>query len=54
MFRDVLLAEPDTQEGYGERRWREMGTIRGRTTRIIFIEFGIRDHSPHFVGKGTS
>ena len=38
MFRGVLIAEPDTREDYGEKRWRGIGTIRGRTTVIIFSE----------------
>ena len=38
MFRDVLIAEPDTREDYGERRWRGVGNIRGRTTVVIFTE----------------
>ena len=29
MFRGVLIAEPDTREDYGEKRWRGIGTIRG-------------------------
>ncbi len=38
MFRGVLVAEPDTREDYGEKRWRGIGTIRGRTAVVIFAE----------------
>ena len=38
MFRGLLVVEPDTREDYGEKRWRGIGTIRGRTTVIIFAE----------------
>jgi uncharacterized DUF497 family protein len=38
MFRGVLVAKPDTREDYGERRWRGIGAIRGRTTVVIFTE----------------
>ena len=38
MFRGLLLVEPDTREDYGEKRWRGIGTIRGRTTVVIFAE----------------
>ena len=38
MFRGVLVVEPDTREDYGERRWRGIGMIRGRTTVVVFTE----------------
>jgi uncharacterized protein len=38
MFRGVLVVEPDTREDYGEKRWRGIGAIRGRTTVAIFTE----------------
>jgi uncharacterized DUF497 family protein len=38
MFRGVLVVEPDTREDYGEKRWRGIGTIRGRTAAVIFTE----------------
>jgi uncharacterized DUF497 family protein len=38
MFRGVLVVDPDTKEDYGERRWRGIGTIRGRATVVIFTE----------------
>jgi uncharacterized DUF497 family protein len=38
MFRGVLIAEPDTREDYGEKRWRGIGTIRGLPTVVIFTE----------------
>jgi uncharacterized protein len=38
MFRGVLVVEPDTREDYGEKRWRGIGTIRGRTAVVIFTE----------------
>jgi uncharacterized protein len=34
----MLIAEPDTRQDYGEKRWRGIGTIRGRTTVVIFTE----------------
>jgi uncharacterized DUF497 family protein len=38
MFHGVLIVEPDTREDYGEKRWRGIGAIRGRTTVVIFTE----------------
>ncbi len=38
MFRGALIVEPDTREDYGEKRWLGIGTIRGRTTAVIFTE----------------
>ncbi len=38
MFRGALIVEPDTREDYGEERWLGIGTIRGRTTAVIFTE----------------
>jgi uncharacterized DUF497 family protein len=38
IFRGVLAVEPDMREDYGEKRWRGIGTIRGRTTVVIFTE----------------
>jgi len=38
VFRGVLLAEADTREDYGERRWSGLGQIRGRTVKIVFSE----------------
>jgi len=38
MFRGVLVVEPDTREDYGEKRWRGIGMIRGRTAAVIFAE----------------
>ncbi len=38
MFRGVLIAEPDTREDCGEKRWRGIGTIRGHTNVVIFTE----------------
>jgi uncharacterized protein len=38
MFRGVLVVEPDIREDYGEKRWRGIGTIRGRTALVIFTE----------------
>jgi uncharacterized DUF497 family protein len=38
VFRGMLIAEPDTRQDYGEKRWRGIGTIRGRTTVVIFTE----------------
>ena len=38
MFRGLLVVEPDTREDYGEKRWRGIGTIRGRTAAVIFTE----------------
>lgn len=40
MFRGALVVEPDTREDYGEKRWRGIGTIRGRTAVVIFTERG--------------
>jgi uncharacterized protein len=38
MFRGVLVADPDTREDYGERRWIGLGMIRGRTAHVVFTE----------------
>jgi uncharacterized protein len=38
MFSSPLVVEPDTREDYGEKRWRGIGTIRGRTVVVIFTE----------------
>ena len=38
MFRGVLVVEPDMREDYGEKRWRGIGMIRGRTTVVIFAD----------------
>ncbi len=38
MFRGALIVEPDTREDYGEKHWLGIGTIRGRTTAVIFTE----------------
>jgi len=38
VFRGILLAEADTREDYGERRWSGLGQIRGRTVKIVFAE----------------
>jgi uncharacterized DUF497 family protein len=40
MFRGLLIVDPDTREDYGERRWIGLGTIRGRTTHVVFTEPG--------------
>ena len=40
MFSSPLVVEPDTREDYGEKRWRGIGTIRGRTAVVIFTERG--------------
>ena len=40
MFRGVLIADPDTREDYGERRWTGLGMIRGRTAHVVFTERG--------------
>jgi hypothetical protein len=38
MFRGGLIAEPDTREDYGERRWAGLGMIRGHLSQIVFAE----------------
>lgn len=38
MFSGPLVVEPDTRQDYGEKRWRGIGTIRGRTAVVIFTE----------------
>src|ERR1017187_8302272 len=38
MFRGLLMVEPDTREDYGEKGWRGIGMIRGRTAAVIFTE----------------
>jgi uncharacterized DUF497 family protein len=36
----VLVVDPDTREDYGEKRWIGIGSIRGRTTYVVFTEPG--------------
>jgi uncharacterized DUF497 family protein len=38
MFRGVVVADPDTREDYGEKRWVALGTIRGRIAQLVFTE----------------
>ncbi|MGA7560571.1 MAG: BrnT family toxin [Terriglobales bacterium] len=40
MFYGILLFSPDVREDYGEDRWVGIGTIRGRTTVVVFTERG--------------
>jgi len=40
MFYGILLFFPDVREDYGENRWVGIGTIRGRTTVVVFTERG--------------
>jgi uncharacterized DUF497 family protein len=40
IFRGALLAEPDTREDYGEKRWTGLGTTRGLTVHVVFAERG--------------
>jgi hypothetical protein len=40
MFRGFLVVDPDMREDYGEKRWRGLGSIRGRVAQIIFAERG--------------
>jgi uncharacterized protein len=40
MFRGTLIAEPDTREDYGERRWQGIGVIGERIVQIVFAEVG--------------
>jgi uncharacterized DUF497 family protein len=38
MFRGNVIAEPDTRDDYGEKRWVGLGLIHGRVTHIVFTE----------------
>jgi uncharacterized protein len=38
IFRGVIVADADTREDYGERRWIGLGSIRGRTVQVVFAE----------------
>ena len=38
IFRGGLLADPDTREDYGEKRWSGLGTISGRIVKVVFVE----------------
>ena len=40
MFCGVLLFSPEVREDYGESRWVGIGTTRGRTAVVVFIERG--------------
>jgi uncharacterized DUF497 family protein len=38
MFLVSLIAEPDTAEDYGEKRWVGLGVSRGRILQVVFAE----------------
>ena len=38
MFRGPLVADPDTSEDYGEKRWAAIGISRGRILQVVFAE----------------
>lgn len=38
LFRGALLAEPDTREDYGERRWSGLGKLGDRIVKVVFAE----------------
>jgi uncharacterized protein len=38
LFRSLLVAEPDTREDYGEKRWIGVGIVRGRVAHVVFAE----------------
>jgi uncharacterized protein len=40
MFRGVIIADPDTSEDYGEKRWVGLGMIGDRVTYVVFAERG--------------
>jgi uncharacterized DUF497 family protein len=40
MFRNILLARPDTQEDYGEGRWVGIGVTHGRIAVVVFTDRG--------------
>jgi uncharacterized protein len=40
MFRGPLVADPDTAEEYGEKRWVGVGGSRGRILQVVFAERG--------------
>ncbi|MHB8216097.1 MAG: BrnT family toxin [Candidatus Sulfotelmatobacter sp.] len=40
MFAGVVVAEPDTREDYGEKRWVGLGLIHARVTHVVFTERG--------------
>jgi uncharacterized protein len=40
MFCGALLAEPDMRDDYGDKRWRGLGLIGGRTMQVVFSERG--------------
>ncbi len=52
MFAGVIITTPDIRHDYGERRWKGLGMIRGRTVAIIFAERG--DNTIHLAEKGRS
>jgi uncharacterized protein len=38
MFRGIVIAEPDTREDYGEKRWKGIGAIGQQIVAIVFAE----------------
>ena len=36
----MVVAEPDTREDYGEKRWVGLGLIHARVTHVVFTERG--------------
>ncbi len=40
IFRGLLVVDADLREDYGEKRWRGLGTIRGRVAQVVFAERG--------------
>jgi uncharacterized DUF497 family protein len=36
IFRGEPLAEPDMRHDHGEKRWRGLGLIGGRTLQVVF------------------
>jgi uncharacterized DUF497 family protein len=54
MFRNNLLARPDTRQDYGERRWIGIGAIRGSSRRCGLCRTWLTDHSDHLSEKGVA
>ena len=53
MFRGSLVADPDTSEDYGEKRWAAVGMSRG-CVLLAYSPSRPRQRPDHFIKKGNS
>jgi uncharacterized DUF497 family protein len=53
LFRDLLVADPDTREDYGEKRWNWNGHDTRTHLACGLCGTAPRDNSHHFPEKGN-